>query len=315
MEMAEAIDLSAVITCYFEERSIDEFHSRLTASLSRTGLRYEIVFVNDGSTDETFAKLEEIFDRDPRVSCIVNLFRNSGQAAAITAGIREARGSNFLFMDSDLQLDPEELPRLLEEFERGADIVSGWRASRKDPFMRVFFSRIANVVMRRASRSELRDFGCTYKLFRGELVRAFPFGPEKLFNQVEIIAQAGVCREVAISHHPRRFGRSGWRLSRLFDFYMENVVNLTNRQFQALMVLNFGLALAFVARVAVGFLFPGAILSEVTHGLLLNLQVISLLLLAGTLCFMGELGIRSFRILQRNPRYVVKEIRRRSPAE
>ena len=110
---ADAPEISVIITCYFEESSIDEFHAKLSAALQATGRSYEIVFVNDGSTDGTFAKLKAIFQRDPHVCCVMDLFKNFGQRAAMAAGLCETRGRALLFMDSDLQLDPGELPKLL----------------------------------------------------------------------------------------------------------------------------------------------------------------------------------------------------------
>jgi glycosyltransferase involved in cell wall biosynthesis len=134
-------EISAVITCYFEEVSIEEFHARLSSTLKSTGRAYEIIFVNDGSTDATFDKLKTIFNIDPRVTVIMDLFRNSGQAAAITAGLERARGDIILLMDSDLQLSPEELPLLLTEYDKGADIVTGYRKNRKDSLRRIIPSK------------------------------------------------------------------------------------------------------------------------------------------------------------------------------
>lgn len=139
--------LSVIITCYFEEDSIDEFYRRLSAVLHNTDVSYEIVFVNDGSTDATFEKLKTIYDSDPNVTTVIDLFRNCGQLGAMTAGIANARGENFVFMDSDLQLNPEELPLLLAEFQKGVDIVSGYRKGRKDSVLRTIPSKIANMVI------------------------------------------------------------------------------------------------------------------------------------------------------------------------
>ena len=123
-------DLSIIVTCYFEEQSIDEFHARLSAAAQSTGCSYEIVMVNDGSTDGTWPKLLSLYESDPHVTTVVNLFRNAGQVAAMTAGINHARGQAFVFMDSDLQLDPEELPMLVATYQEGYDIVSGARKER-----------------------------------------------------------------------------------------------------------------------------------------------------------------------------------------
>lgn len=304
-------DLSAVIACYFEEATIAEFHLRLGSALRSAGRSHEIIYVNDGSTDGTWERLREILGQDASVKCVLNLFRNSGQAAAITAGITQARGQHFLFMDSDLQLDPEELPRLLEKLDAGHDVVTGYRAKRKDPLARRLASWVANYIMRSASSTPLKDFGCTFKIFDGRLIRAFEFGPNKLFNHVELVSKAGRCAEVPVSHHPRRVGKSGWTFWKLFEWNMENVVNLSSRPFQYMIVATFLLAALLGIRIAVDLFLPFTITGEVTHGLLLYSIVISLLLTLGSLCLVGELVIRSFRFLQRNPRYIIKDVLRR----
>ena len=130
-------EFSVLITCYFEERSIEEFHARLSEAMRALGRSYEIIFVNDGSTDRTFEKLSGIFDRDPSVSAILDMFRNAGQLAAITAALCESRGRALLLMDSDLQLAPEEIPLLVAEYDKGFDVVSGARVNRKDSWLRI----------------------------------------------------------------------------------------------------------------------------------------------------------------------------------
>ena len=123
---------SVIITCHFEEHSIKEFYKRLSDTLKGLNHTYEIVFVNDGSTDRTFDLLKEIFYKDKNVTKVINFFKNAGQGAAITAGITHARGKHFILIDSDLQLAPEELPLLVKEFENRYDVVSGYRKERKD---------------------------------------------------------------------------------------------------------------------------------------------------------------------------------------
>ena len=188
------LDLSAVITCYFEEQSIDEFYTRLSATLESTGRTYEIIFINDGSTDATWDRLRSIFERDPRVSAAVDLFRNTGQTNAATPGMMLARGRAILLIDSDLQLDPEELPKLLTAYDAGAHIVSGYRLDRKGSTSRRLPSLLANIIMRRASGSEIRDFGCTYKIYDARLVKARRlnlFGRDRFVRLDLAVAQHG----------------------------------------------------------------------------------------------------------------------------
>lgn len=312
--MSDEPELSVVVTCFVEEPTIDEFHARLSRTLDALGRSCEIVFVNDGSTDDTLARLEAIFERDPRVSVLIDLMRNAGQGAAITAGCAHARGRRIVLLDSDLQLDPEDLPRLVAEADRGADVVSGVRVDRQDPLGRRMASWLANIILRRVSRSELRDFGCTFKVLDARLVRAFEPGPFRPLRPPYLVAQARTCADVPVAHHPRRHGRSGWTFARLFEYAMDAVVGLSQRPFQILAGICFATALLFVLRILVSPFLPRGILPEVTNGLILNAMVFSLLIVVGVVCAVGEYVIRNYRALYAEPAYVVRSVRRREPA-
>ena len=307
----QATEFSVIITCLNEQQSIIEFHSRLDKALRDLGRTFEIIFVNDGSGDETFSLLKSLFHQNPNVRVVLDLFKNSGQAAAITAGIVEAQGKHFIFMDSDLQLDPEELPQLVAEFDRGADVVSGFRKIRHDAIGRRVFSKLANSIMRVASGTQFTDFGCTYKIFRGQLLRAFEYGPSRRFYPVEVISRARRCVETPVTHHPRRYGRSGWTFMRLFDFNMENIIHIPVRPFQLLIILTFLVASLLVVRIFASMFLDFKILGDVTGGLLLNMLLIMFLVGVGILAFIGELVIRSFQNLQRAPKYIIREALRR----
>jgi len=302
---------TVVITCYYEQKSIDEFASRLIAACKTLDREVEIVFVNDGSTDETFARLRAIYEREPIVGAIADLFRNAGQPAAMTAGITLARNDHFVFIDSDLQLDPEELPLLIMKFEEGFDIVSGYRKDRRDTFRRRMYSRVANYVMRKASRTTFRDFGCTYKVYNGKLIRAFEHGPYRVLNTVQVMSRAGRYAEVPITHHPRRYGSSGWGFGRLMDFYTENLTDISNRTFQYFAVTCGALSLLLVLRVLLGFYFAGGLLHDITPGLLLNALAIATLGMSALQIVVGEYVLRSYRKLQRVPAYVIRELLQR----
>ena len=307
----EPVEFTVVVACFREEHTVVDFHRRLSATLAALGRTSEIVFVNDGSDDSTWERLVGIFESDPRVGAIVDLFRNSGQAAAITAGIVEARGSHLVFLDSDLQLDPEDLPRLVEAFDRGADVVSGFRMTREDDAWRRVASRLGNAVLRRASGAPLRDFGCTFKIMNGAMVRAFGLGPAKPARLPHLMAAAGRCVEVPVSHHPRPHGRSGWTFSRLFAYNLENVLDLSDRPFQILGASLFALAALVVVRVVLGPFFSVRILPEVSGGLLLNALVAGILLVLALFASVGEYVMRAYRMLQGRPAYIVRTVKRR----
>lgn len=304
-------EFSALITCYYEERSIEEFHGRLSKALRSLGRSFEIVFVNDGSADGTFAKLREIYSRDPHVSVILDLFHNAGQAAAMTAAICEARGRAFLFMDSDLQLAPEELPRLVAEYDKGYDVVSGARVNRQDSRLRIIPSKLANIIMRRATQSDFHDFGCTFKIYNAKLVRAFDYGPHRMFSNVDLIARAGRRCEVPVTHYPRKYGKSGWTFRKLMKYNSDNLVILSERPFQNLAGLCLAVALLFGLRILLGYVFPFRILHSVSTGLLLNAILISLLITVGVMCLIGEFAIRSFLIGRKMPLYIIREVYRK----
>lgn len=301
------IEFSVLITCYYEENSIDEFYRRLSATLENLNRSYEIIFVNDGSHDGTWEKLKAILAKDPHVHAIVDLFKNSGQQAAATAALNESRGRTLVYIDSDLQLAPEELPLLVAEYDRGFDLVTGYRKERKDSWFRIVPSFLANVIMRKASHSRIRDFGCTFKICNAVPVRAFQFGPRHLFTFVEVISKLDRIAEVPISHFPRRYGSSGWTFAKLLKYNMDNMVILSERPFQATALLCLIVALLLVLRILLYRFYPVMILPSVSTGLLLNAIVVGLLITVAMLSVVGEFAIRSFFAHRDAPLYIVRE--------
>lgn len=310
--MSEAPELSIVITCYFEEDSIDEFYTRLSAAAESLGRSYELILVNDGSTDSTYSKHLGFFEEDPNLTTVIDLFRNAGQTAAMTAGLTHARGKAIVFMDSDLQLDPEQLPMLVDKFDEGYDIVSGTRANRRDSLLRRVSSRLANFVMRRVARHEISDFGCTFKIYDAALIRAFEFGPFKPWRTAYVFARAQRCVEVEVAHHERRYGSSGWTLRSLFSFFMDHLVGLSERPFQALSLGSFAVAVVIAVRILTSWAVPIQILSDVTPGMILNAILLNLLIVIAVLSVIGEYVLRNFLALQRYPAYIIRDIRQKT---
>ena len=306
-----APELSVIITCYYEEESIEEFYTRLSKTMEGLKRPYEIIFVNDGSTDRTLAKMEGLFEQDEHVSTVIDLFKNRGQTVAETAGLVHARGEKIVLMDSDLQLDPEELPLLLEEFDKGYDLVSAFRKNRKDPLFRRACSRIVNMFMRRASQCNLRDFGCVFKVIDARLIRAFDYGAYRTLHPVSLIASAQRTSEVPVTHHPRRYGRSSWNFWKLLVFAISSLVGVSHSPLQFLSVACFLLALLVLGYILVGWVAPLALLSPVTPGLILSMIVLNLLVTVGILTAMGELVIRHYVMRKRRPAYIIRTIRKR----
>lgn len=300
-------EFSIIISCYFEEKSIEEFHFRLKATMDKTGRSYEIIMVNDGSTDGTWEKIKTIFEKDDNVHAIINLFKNSGQQSAVTAGLAEARGKAIVLIDSDLQLAPEDLPRLIEKYDEGYDVVSGYRINRRDSLWRKIPSKVANWIMRKSSGMPLTDFGCTYKIYRAELIHAFGYGPFNIFRTPDVISRAGRIVEVPVQHFPRPYGKSGYTFWKLWQYNMDNLVRLSPRLFQWLAIVCLGFGLLFFLRILAGFFTNFKIMSEITPGLILNAVVFSLLIIVGVLSIIGEFAMRSFLALYRVPAFVIRE--------
>jgi dolichol-phosphate mannosyltransferase len=194
--------VSVVVPVFNEEENMSILQSELGSAL--TGLNYEIVFVDDGSTDGSADKI----DTAPNVR-VVRFEKNTGQSAALYVGIRAARGKTIVMIDSDLQNDPADIPRLLQEISRGADLVCGYRAKRKDTMTKRLTSRIANLVRSRFTKDYVRDTGCTLKAMRRECADALvPFKGMHRFIPALIRGAGYRLVEIPVNHRPRRFGQT-----------------------------------------------------------------------------------------------------------
>ena len=209
-------DISVVIPLRDEERNVLPLHEQLTAALTPLESGYEVILIDDGSEDATFARLTDVHARDPHVR-VVQFTRNFGQTAAFAAGFAHARGRWIVTMDGDLQNDPADIPRLLE-IARDYDIVCGWRKDRKDDLLtRHVPSVAANWLLGLASGIRLHDNGCSLKVFRAEVVKPLKLSPGMHRYLPALIGQlGGRVTEVVVNHRARRFGRTKYGLSRTF---------------------------------------------------------------------------------------------------
>jgi glycosyltransferase involved in cell wall biosynthesis len=205
-----------VIPLRDEEHNVLPLHEQLTAALAPLGVPYEVILIDDGSRDATFARLAEIQGRDPHVR-VVQFTRNFGQTAAFAAGFAHARGRWIVTLDGDLQNDPADIPRLLA-IARDHDIVCGWRRDRQDDLLtRHVPSVIANWLLGVASGIRLHDNGCSLKVFRAEVVKPLKLAPGMHRYLPALASQlGGRVTEVVVHHRARRFGRSKYGLSRTF---------------------------------------------------------------------------------------------------
>jgi glycosyltransferase involved in cell wall biosynthesis len=217
--------LSVVIPIYNEEENIPSLLERLRSALKQLGLRYEIIAVDDGSRDNGAAVLKQHAAETPELK-IVRLRRNSGQAAAIMAGLERATGEVVVTIDADLQNDPDDIGKLVAKLNEGYDVVSGWRKDRQDhPLRRNFTSRIANRLISRISGIHLHDYGCTLKAYRRNIIRDLRLYGE-MHRFIPIYAQWLGARvtEIEVKHHPRRFGHSKYGLERIIKVVLDLLV-------------------------------------------------------------------------------------------
>jgi len=196
--------LSVVVTLFDEAGSLAELHRRALAALAALGRPFEIVYVDDGSTDGTFAMLEELHDGDPRVRA-VRFKRNFGQHPAMHAGLSRARGDIVVTMDGDLQNLPEDIPKLVAAVDAGYDVASGRRAARHDSWGRTLPSRLINGMLRRFTKVEISDFGCAFNAYRREVVTPMlgSIGRQK-FTKALILSGGASVTEVEVGHVARQ---------------------------------------------------------------------------------------------------------------
>jgi len=211
-----SLDLSLVIPLHNEERNVAPLHEELMRVLRTMTLRHEVIFIDDGSTDGTFAQLQQVQAMDGNVR-VIRFTKNFGQTAAFAAGFAYARGQFIVTLDGDLQNDPADIPRLVE-LARRYDIVCGWRKDRKDDFLtRHVPSVAANWLLGLVSGVRIHDNGCSLKVFRSEVVKPLKLRPGMHRYLPALASQlGGRVTEVVVNHRPRQFGQSKYGLSRTF---------------------------------------------------------------------------------------------------
>ncbi len=310
------MDLTVVIPVYNEEESINLLYGRVREALQALGLDYEVIAVDDGSSDGSFALLRDVVVADPRWT-VIRFRRNFGQSAAFAAGFDRAAGEVVVTMDADLQNDPADIPLLLEEIDKGADIVCGWRKDRQDPLLlRRVPSVVANWLIGRFTGVQLHDRGCSLKAYRREVVKEVRLYGELHRFIPSLASWMGVeVAEVVVRHEPRRRGKSKYGIGRTMTVILDmlTVSFLLNYATRPIQIFG-GLGLVCLASGGV----LGAYLTYVKLALGQNighrplLSLVLLLLLGGvqfiSMGLMGELLVRTYFEAQGKAVYVVREV-------
>lgn len=227
------MEVSVVIPVYNEELSLRELYEKLRRALDFCGGRYEIICVDDGSTDGSSRVLKDLRQRDNRIK-IVRFRRNYGKSAAFSVGFQHAKGEYVITMDADLQDDPEEIPRLVNELKKGYDLVSGWKKKRHDPITKTIPSRFFNFVTSVLTRIPIHDFNCGLKAYRKEVVKEVKVYGE-LHRYIPVLAhwQGFSVGELVVQHHPRKYGKTKFGMGRFWKGFLDLLTVLfTTRYFR-----------------------------------------------------------------------------------
>ncbi|MGH8209206.1 MAG: glycosyltransferase family 2 protein [Steroidobacteraceae bacterium] len=246
-------ELSIIVPFFNEEGSIGPLYSAIVAAVTPLGVSFEMLFVDDGSTDRTLELAIELARHDPRVR-VVRFRRNYGQTPAMAAGIEYARGATLLTLDGDLQNDPADIELFLDKIATGYDIVVGWRANREDHLItRKLPSRVANWLIGKVTGVPIRDNGCSLKAYRATLIKSIPLYCEmhRFIPAVASIAGPRIA-ELKVRHHARRYGKSKYGLSRIYKVLLDLMVIKTVTAFMSRPLLWFGLMALPVLVLGVG---------------------------------------------------------------
>lgn len=313
--MTDHTELSIIIPVLNEGENIHELYSNLKGTLDHLNKIYEVIFVDDGSTDDTFRILSEIHNKDKTMK-IIRFRKNFGQTAAISAGFNHSRGDVVVTMDGDLQNDPEDIPKLLKKMDEGYDAVSGWRVDRKDHLTKKIPSRISNWLARHFTKVEIHDFGCTLKAYRRNAIEKIElYGEMHRYIPALLSWEGFKVSEVQVSHRARKYGKSKYGISRLMRGFMDLITVKFLLSYSTKPLHIFGTLGAFSILLGV---ITGAYLSimrliykvSIADRPLLLLSVLLVFLGAQfiTMGLLGEIIIRIYYEAQAKPFYNIERI-------
>jgi glycosyltransferase involved in cell wall biosynthesis len=308
--------ISLVIPLYNEAESIPALRQQLTQALHECGYTYEIVIVDDGSQDRSFALLQAWAAEDEHLT-VVRFRRNFGQTAAFSAGFDHARGEVVITMDADLQNDPHDIPKLMAKLEEGYDIVSGWRKDRQDRFLdRKLPSLLANRLISNVTDVQLHDYGCSLKAYRREVLQHVRlYGELHRFIPALASQAGGTVAEVAVNHRARQFGRSKYGISRTIRVTLDLITIWFLGAYSTRPIHVFGTLgiLSALGGIVAGLFltYQKLVLGENIGGRPLLLLAVLLVVIGVQLITMGLLGemvTRTYHESQNKPIYIVRQV-------
>jgi len=311
----DAPELSLFLPVMDEEENLRPMHAKIAAALDALGKTAEVIYVDDGSTDDSLRILKEIAAADDRVR-VISLRRNYGQTAAMSAGIDAARGEILIPMDADLQNDPADIARLLEKLDEGYDVVSGWRKNRQDKMIsRKIPSQIANRIISWIGGVPLHDYGCSLKAYRRDVIQDVKlYGEMHRFIPIYASWAGARVTEIPVDHHARTMGRSKYGISRTIKviFDLMTIKFMASYQTKPIYVFGgFGM-IAFAISIVAGLWAVYLKIFEGTSFILTPLPIIAVVMLAISVqfCLMGllaELLVRTYHESQDKAIYAVRE--------
>lgn len=321
MRSMQAVNISVIVPVYNEAKNLPELWKGLQTNLPAISSEWEIIFIDDGSTDKSWAVLNEISQNNTLVKSI-RFRRNFGQTAAMAAGIEHSKGDIIIFMDADLQNDPSDIPALIDKINEGYDLVSGWRKNRKDRFFgKRLPSKIANSLIRKVSSVKIHDLGCSLKAYRREIIKDIKlYGEMHRFLPVLAARLGARIAEIPVKHHPRRHGKSHYGLKRTFKVLLDLLTVQFMRSYSTKPIYLYGgfallnLFLGVLSGLAVIFMkiFWGTDMTGNPFLLLTVLFVLITLLLA-LMGIQAEVMVRIYHQQGRVKQYYIRETQNLTP--
>ncbi len=302
--------ISIVIPVYNEEKTLPIMFSRLIPVMDGYGKSYEVIFVNDGSKDNSFGVLTDLFNKRPDVIRVVNFMRNYGQHPAIMAGFENVRGEVVVTLDCDLQNPPEDIPKMLALIEQGHDVVGGYRGNRQDLAWRKAVSKFSNIVRKKITNIDMRDHGCMLRAYKRSIIdQIVEIGDASPFITALSQELAGNPAEIQVGHEERAAGESNYNLYKLIRYNFDLVTGFSLVPLQLFTICGMvcsGLSFLLVVYMGLRRIFHGPEAEGVFTLFAILFFLVSVTMLG--LGIIGEYVGRIYKEVRHRPRYMVKEI-------